>query len=221
MKTTIFLILVLAAAVAGQVKFQIKNVPGNFAVRFDIAACDTTGLCSGDATFTVRGMGRRRLNQEFKLPTEFRLWDEKQKPGSAIPYLKQGIVTLEDFNFDGLPDLAIQNGMDSGYGGASYNIYLYSTAKKEFVLSDKFSQLATAPYLGRFSINRKRMILRTDQKSGCCWHEVQEFKVVKNDPVMIYQSVENASGRTWVVTTTRRFVNGKWTTKVSKVRKRG
>jgi hypothetical protein len=172
MKPIIFLILLLGVNAIGQVKFDIKDAPAVYDARIQIGVCDEHRYCSGDATFTLFKKGRSREFQTFKLRTEFSLWDEDQMPGRLL-YKKQGTVLFSDYNFDGVPDLALQNGTESGTGRVSYNIYLYSPSAKKFVFNRKFSDLAGAPYFGIFSVDRKKKVLRTDQKSGCCMHVVR------------------------------------------------
>lgn len=215
MKITVFLILLLGSSALGQVKFVIKDAPGDFNASIKVEECDEHRYCTGDATFTLFKKGRSRVFQTFKFGTEFSLWDEDQMPGRLL-YKKQGAVLFSDYNFDGAADLALQNGTESGYGSASYNVYLYSRKAKKFVFNRKFSDLATAPYLGMFSVDRKQKVLRTDQKSGCCMHEVQEYRVINNRPVMVYRSYENAMDEKYVVTTTKRLVKGRWHTSVVK-----
>jgi len=215
MKKIIFLILLLNIGAFGQLKFDIKDATGGYDASIETGQCDDQGYCSGDATFTLFKKGQARVFQAFKFWTEFRLWDEKQRPG-RLSYKGQGIVRFADYNFDGVPDLALQNGQESGYGGASYNVYLYSPRAKKFVFNEKFSDLATAPYMGIFSVDRKKKVLRTDQKSGCCMHEVQEYRVVNNRPVMVYSAYEESMNGKYVVTTTKRLVKGRWRTSVIK-----
>lgn len=218
MKTIIFLILLLGVNAVGQVKFDIKDAPALYNARIEIQECDEHRYCTGDATFTLFKKGRSGVFQTFKFATEFSLWDEDQMPGRLL-YKKQGTVLFSDYNFDGVPDLALQNGTESGYGSASYNVYLYSTRAKKFVFNRKLSDLATAPYMGIFSVDRKKKVLRTDQKSGCCMHEVQEYRVINNRPVMVFQAYEDATDEKYVVTTEKRLVKGRWRTLVIKERK--
>lgn len=219
MKTIIFLILLLGINAVGQVKFDIKDAPAFYDARIEVQECDSDGYCNGDATFTLFKEGQSKVFQAFKFGTEFNLWDARQKPG-RLSYKKQGIVDFSDYNFDGIPDLALQNGKESGYSGASYNIYLYSATAKKFVFNQEFSHLATAPYMGRFSVNRKKKVLRTDQKSGCCMHEVQEYRVINNRPVMVFRAYEDAMDEEYVVTTEKRLVKGRWRTSVIKEKKK-
>jgi hypothetical protein len=215
MKKLIFLILLLSLSTLAQVKFDIKDAPGLYNASIKVEECDEHRYCTGDATFTLFKKRQSGVFQTFKFKTEFGLWDEDQWPG-RLPYKKQGTVLFADYNFDGVLDLALQNGTESGYGGSSYNVYLYSRKAKKFVFNRKFSDLATAPYLGLFSVDRKKKVLRTDQKSGCCMHEVQEYRVINNRPVMIYSVYEESMNGEYVVTTIKRLVKGKWRTSVVK-----
>ena len=60
-------------------------------------------------------------------------------------------------------------------------------------------------------VDKKKKVLRTFSKSGCCWHQTQEFMVVSNRPRKVYEYTEDAMlGDGKVRIETRRRVNGKW-----------
>lgn len=96
-----------------------------------------------------------------------------------IPYGSQSVLFYEDYNFDGIKDFALMNGYGSCYGGPSFAIYL---AKEEaFEYSDAFSILSNE-YCGMFHVNSETQTIHTTTKSGCCWHQFSEFKVIDNEP---------------------------------------
>ena len=61
----------------------------------------------------------------------------EKKSEYRIAYGNQSVVRFDDFNFDGIVDLAIQNGREGGYSGPSFDIYLYSMAQKKFIANEK------------------------------------------------------------------------------------
>lgn len=128
---------------------------------------------------------------------------------------------LGDFNFDANEDLAVCNGRDGGYGAPSYNVYLYDRTSRVFVENVSLSKL-TEGYLGLFFVDAKKRRLIAHSKSGCCYHETEFYKVVRNEPVLVEKIIEDASGddaRGYVVTvTTRKLVHGKWVIRVRKIR---
>lgn len=100
-------------------------------------------------------------------------------------------IIVSDVNGDGRDDLALWTGTRGGYGGASYDIYLFDATKKTFVRSAAFSEL-TVGRDGFFTIVDGR--IRTTSKSGCCLH-TEEFHVVeKNAPKLVERIVEDATG---------------------------
>jgi len=107
-----------------------------------------------------------------------------------VPYDSQGLLIYEDFNFDGLYDLAIMDGQNSCYHGPSFRIFLSVGADKGsgFRESSAFTELAQEN-CGMFQIDAKSRTLTTMSKSGCCWHQYGVYKVAGNKPVLI-ESVE-------------------------------
>ena len=209
MKKIIFLILLLSTAAFAQHKYEVGGASPSYDVRFEVEECDTD-YCHGDLRVWLTKKGQKTVFQEFKLETDFSFDDEHVKQG-VIPHDWQGVVNFGDYDFDGLDDLAIQNGRDGGYGGNSYNIYIFSPRTKKFVSDPRFSALATGPYSGMFTANKKKRVIEVFSKSGCCWHEEREYKVVNGRPVKIFQVTEDAfTNEKWVIVTTRRLVGGKW-----------
>ena len=129
-----------------------------------------------------------------------------------------------DFNFDAKEDLAVCNGRNGGYGAPSYNVYLYNGTSKKFVENVSLSKL-TEGYLGLFFVDSKKRQLVAYSKSGCCYHETELYKVIRNKPVLVEKIIEEASGDDAlgyvVIVTTRKLVNGKWAKRVSKKKIKG
>lgn len=125
-----------------------------------------------------------------------------------------------DFNFDSFEDLAVCNGRNGGYGGPSYSVYLYNAKTKKFDLNVGLSKLTEDAYLGLFFVESKKRQLVAHSKSGCCHHETDVYRVVRNQPVLVEKVIEEASGDdatgSVVVVTTRKLVNGKWIKRVTK-----
>lgn len=99
-----------------------------------------------------------------------------------LPYGSQSVLLYEDYNFDGIEDFALMNGNNSCYSGPSFDIYL--AANNSFIYSESFSALSN-DYCGMFQINQKTKTIHTMTKSGCCWHQYSEFKVVNNEPKVV------------------------------------
>ncbi|RPD45207.1 hypothetical protein DNI29_17600 [Hymenobacter sediminis] len=101
-----------------------------------------------------------------------------------VPYGEQSLIISEDFNFDGRPDLAIEDGQNSCYHGPSFQIYLnLPTGLKH---SQAFTDLAQE-YCGMFQVDAKTKRLHTSTKSGCCWHQDSEFIIRNGEPSLVRQ----------------------------------
>ncbi|HKP36589.1 MAG TPA: hypothetical protein VJT71_06995 [Pyrinomonadaceae bacterium] len=222
MKGLPIVLSLLCASAFAQGKFTVKDGSKNYDVRVEVATCDAE-RCEGPVTFTLFRKGQTNALQTFKLEDSSFLIDEKQPTSPVMAYEKQSAFTFEDYNFDGIPDLALCDGNYSGYGGQSFQVYLFAPRRKLFVLSPGFTRLAQSPYMGIFQVDRKRKVLANFSKSGCCLHQWEEYAVVNNRPRKIFEKTEDATdprGKQQVTTTVKRLVNGRWQTKVQITPKR-
>lgn len=128
-----------------------------------------------------------------------------------LPYGEQSLILFEDYNFDGLKDLALMDGQNSCYHGPSYKVYL--ATRTGFTPSPAFTRLAQE-YCGMFNVDAKERRIRTMTKSGCCWHQYSDFVVENNRPVAvrILEEGMGTNGLTWDYTEQLR-VNGKMQTR--------
>lgn len=204
-----------AAPVFAQAKFDVRDGSKIYDVRVEVATCEAE-RCEGPVTFTLFKNGQPKPFQIFKLADSSFLIDENQPQSATMSYQKQSAFTFEDYNFDGIPDLALCDGNYSGYGGQSFQIYLFVSSRKLFVNSPGFTRLAQAPYLGIFQVDRKRRVLKNFAKSGCCLHTWEEYAVVNNRPRKVFEKTEDATHAAGkkVKTTTRRLVKGRWQTQI-------
>ena len=217
MKTILFLLIFCSSPFAQKI-FDLKNASQYFDIKITVAACDKSS-CHGKAAFAFYKKGGKAPYQVIELPETYVELDEKGKPevNETLLYDKQSVVNIGDFNFDGMEDVAICEGTNGSYGMPSYQVYLSSRAVGKFVYDKKFSALGK--HLGMFEIDKKRKILQTFDKSGCCWHITEEFSVVNNAPKKVFEEVEDAAfaEATKIKTITKKLVNGKWQTKVKMV----
>ncbi len=225
MKKTLFLILLLASATFAQHTFDLKNASKYFDVKVRVAECDDFS-CTGAATFSFYKKGSAKPYQVINHKDTYVQLNEGGKPlvNITLLYDEQSVVNVDDFNFDGMEDVAISDGTNGSYNGPSYRVYLSSRAAGKFVFNRKFTDLAY--HLGMFEVDAKNKTLQTFDKSGCCWHITERYKVVANRPVKVYEFVEDATGfdekanMRIVTLTTKTLVNGKWrkTVKTEKVK---
>lgn len=212
--------LLLSGTALSQEKFNITDASKLYDVKLEVAKCDD-GVCEGKATFTLYKKNSTKPFQVFRLPdTSFMLRDDGSAPvNETLLYDMQSALTFGDFNFDGIDDISLCDGRNSGYGGPSYQVYLFSPRTKKFVRNAGLTRLGQE-YLGMFEVNKKRKIISTFSKSGCCWHIAEEYKIVNDRPVKIFEEIEDATlpAGDKVKITTRRLVKGRWKTTVKYVK---
>lgn len=208
------------ATLAQKHTFEIRNASKYFDVKIEMTGeCDDYA-CEGPGTFSFYKKGGTKAYQVIEMANTYAAFGEGGKPlvNSTMLYDEQGVVNVDDYNFDGMEDIALRSGNEGSYGGPSYRVYLSNRAKGQFVYSRDFSELAEK--LGMFDIDKKTRTLETFDKSGCCWHITERYKVVGNKPVKVYEKVEDAMGydektnMRIVTITTKTLVKGRWVTKV-------
>ncbi|MET7143639.1 hypothetical protein M3S04_20275 [Xanthomonas sp. PPL139] len=106
-----------------------------------------------------------------------------------LPYGEQSVLIYDDFNFDGIKDLAVMDGQNSCYHGPSYQVYL-GTADG-FQASSGFTELAQSN-CGLFQVDAKARELHTMTKDGCCWHQYATYSVRDGEPLLEREVVEDA-----------------------------
>ena len=208
---TILIGLLLGSTAFAQTTFDLKDASKYFDIKVKVASCDG-GFCRGKATFSFFKKGGTSPYQVVNLAnTSVQLMDDgKPSVNVSLLYNQQSVVNVDDFNFDGMEDVAICNGDNGSYGGPSYNVYLSSRSAGKFVYSRPFTSLAQ--HLGMFTVDKKAKQLETFDKSGCCWHITERFSVVGGRPVKVFEEVEDATipDEARVKITTRTLVNGRW-----------
>jgi hypothetical protein len=209
-----------ASAGLAQTTFDLKDASKYFDVTVKVATCEN-GFCHGRSTFSFFKKGGTTPYQVINLPdTSIQLTDDgKPSVNVTLLYDQQSVVNIDDYNFDGMEDVAICNGDNGSYGGPSYNVYLSSRSAGKFVYSPPFSKLAS--HLGMFTVNKDLKQLETFDKSGCCWHITERYSVASGRPVKVFEEIEDATIRdeTKVKITTKTLVKGRWKTSVKYVKR--
>ena len=118
-------------------------------------------------------------------------------------------LIINDFNFDGSEDIAVQNGMPVSIQSTHpYDIYLFSIEKNNFILNTDLTVLAKN---GMFDVETSDKSLKYFYVSGCCHHETRKYKVVNNKSVLVYTELLNESVKDPDVEYyTKTLENGKW-----------
>ena len=124
-----------------------------------------------------------------------------------IPYAKQSVIIYEDFNFDGVKDLALLDGMESCYHQSSYDIYLDKGDRLLF--NESLTELAHY-HCGMFQVDAERSRLITHAKSGCCYHEVSEYILQNDQAVLRKQTIEDGTAYPLSIEKEKTWVNGRW-----------
>lgn len=200
--------------------FAIDNASKNYLVKLTVDTCDDMN-CEGRGTIQLFSKKNKLLFQTLSSDDLYFFLDSTQKPTSNIIqlYNEQSPVIFDDFNFDQSEDIAVRNGNNSGYGGPSYDVYVFNKTRNQFVLSVALTKLATEN-LGMFYTNHETKRIETFAKSGCCWHMTTEYEVVPNKGlVKVYELTEDATHEKYTIVTTRKLINGKWVKSVKRYKK--
>ncbi|MET0626719.1 MAG: hypothetical protein ABW250_27550 [Pyrinomonadaceae bacterium] len=220
----------LAARVShAQESFDVRDALRDYELKVRVADCgQEEHVCAGPAQVQIFKKGAATPTQTLSLPgveiyRETVAHNPETNPKPRGLYAEEYSFVGEDFNFDGLEDLAVCNGRNGGYGGPSYDVFLFDRGSRRFVASPRLSELTEGPYLGLFFADPKKRRLTAHSKSGCCYHETAVFRVVNNRPVLVEQVVEDAThsagaGDGFVLVTTKKRVRGRWV--VSRKRQR-
>jgi hypothetical protein len=214
------LILIFAASSFAQKTFELNDTSKYFDIKVKVAKCDDE-YCSGKATFSFYKKGGKSAYQVISLPDTLIQLEEGGKPltNVTVLYDKQSVVDIDDYNFDGMEDVAICDGANGSYGGPSYRIYLSSKAAKQFIYNPAFTALGK--HLGMFTVNKDKKLLETFDKSGCCWHITERYDVVGGKPRKVFEMVEDAtiSDETKIKITTKTLVKGRWKASVKYIKR--
>ncbi|MDB5807842.1 MAG: hypothetical protein JWN73_5164 [Betaproteobacteria bacterium] len=205
------LCLALATTVAFATTFDIPTLSPQYGARIAVTSCDKD-TCSGPAKVTLYRRADKATVQAFDTE-DMQIMLEQAKPvvNDSRLYEDQSAIIVGDFNFDGSEDIAIRNGNNSGYGGPSYDVYVYNVTRKKFVPANDLTELASTK-LGMFQVDAARKRLVTYEKDGCCWHMTTEYAVVPGKGLVDVHTVEEdaRSVEEKVVVTTSDRVDGKW-----------
>jgi hypothetical protein len=233
-KTVRLLLLLFALSFAARVgaaqeTFEIRGASKIYDVTVSVEGCGGEGqnnsadTCSGRARVSISRKGVRKPFQvltleNVELYTDTLAYNPETSEKPRGLYAEEYSVVFDDFDFNGAQDIAVCNGRNGGYSGPSYNVYLFNKQSNRFVENRRLTELTEGVYLGLFFPDPKKKLLVAYSKSGCCFHQTDKFRVVKNRPVLVESIIEDAfSGEGKFVTiTTKRLVGGRWVKKVRK-----
>src|SRR5262245_35737579 len=117
MKIAVLSVLLFASITAsGQKTFELKNASRYFDIKVRVAKCDDE-YCSGRASFSFYKKGAASPYQVIDLAdTQIQL-ENNGKPlvNDTLLYDEQSVVNVDDYNFDGMEDVAICAGGNGSY----------------------------------------------------------------------------------------------------------
>lgn len=226
MKTKIYYFVCLSAISQislAQKHFKEKDLSNRYTVAITVKSCEGN-TCSGPGTIRITDKANAANSQLLK--SEDLYFDTKEGDAKAIKrtsqfkkqdgtieiYKEIMPVSFDDYNFDGNEDVAIRNGNNSGYGGPSFDIYVYNISKKQFLLSKELTELASTN-LGMFQLDKAKKRIITSSKDGCCWHSTREYEVVfRKGLQLVHETIEDATVNEGenVLVTDKKLVNGQW-----------
>jgi hypothetical protein len=210
MKLTLLIILMTAIPSLAQQQFKLTDASKRVDVQIDIGKCEDSECAPAKFSFFRKGAAEAFQVVDLE---RTQMWFDEPLANVTLRYDAQSIINFDDFNFDGVEDVALCDGNDGGYGAPSYQIYLYSPRQKKYINSPSFTALTKDGGLGMFEIDKKKKMLHRFSKSGCCWHQEEGFAVVNGKPKKVYEFTEDAltSRRPgYVEITTRTLAAGKW-----------
>jgi hypothetical protein len=210
------LFLTLCSSMFAQKTYEYKNSSKSYNVRLTVENCDEN-TCAGEAKFSIFRKGKKKAFQTLTTKTEFRVEGAKQL-NPKILHNYEHLVFFEDYNFDGIKDLAIRDGNHNFDEGPSYQIYLFSPKRKRFIHSRAFTNLNQTKYIGAMQVDYQTKVLRAFSREYNRWESVEEFKVVRRNRLKkVSQKTEDYTDANRVKITTKRLVKGRWQTKVKYV----
>ncbi|HBR10724.1 MAG TPA: hypothetical protein DD740_00645 [Chryseobacterium sp.] len=216
-KNIICLLLGISTLGLAQKNFVIKDGSNRFDAKIAIENCEGD-TCSGKGTISLIDKKSKQIFQTLSSDDLYFYLNKNQQPSVNVIqlYNEQSPLIFDDFNFDGSEDIAVRNGNQSSYGGPSYDVYVYNSTKKQFVISKELTALAYEN-LGMFQTDHERKRISTFAKSGCCWHITTEYAVIpKKGLQKVYELEEDAQGGEFVKVTTRNLIKNKWVSKIKK-----
>jgi uncharacterized protein len=189
--------------------FDLKDISTQYDFSVHMYGQEGTPAAGeGPGRVTVRAKDKLTTPQVIIIESIRMMTDANGRPiTNSVQDGYEGMINVGDFNFDGRDDFAVLNGMNGSYGSASYDVYLNKGSKFEFSVdfSILFSDL-TFP-----NFDSKSKTIKTEGKSGCCWHQIGIYAVVNDKPVLIERNVNGyntTSNEDYAYT--ERWINGRW-----------
>ncbi|KKI23534.1 XAC2610-related protein [Pseudomonas syringae group genomosp. 3] len=185
---------------AARKTYALQDFSDHYRATVEVAAADETFR---PGVITVYGKASDKLL--IRVQSNELVLDPDAKSGKIkanvqeLPYGEQSVLIYNDFNFDGIKDLALMDGQNSCYRGPSFQVFL-GTANG-FKHSDSFTKLAQNN-CGMFAVDEKKHQISTMTKDGCCWHQTATYSIRGGEPVMETETITEQTGASGVPTQT-------------------
>ncbi|MGK6342641.1 XAC2610-related protein [Chryseobacterium sp. DT-3] len=215
---SLYALLLLGPVCFGQYRFAVEDASKKYNAEITVEECQT-GACRNKAIIILFSKSGEKL--QTLASEDFVMYFEKEMKlsNTSVTTLTHGMVHDEpvifgDFNFDGTEDVAIRNGSGGNYGSASFDVYVFNSTKKQFVMSKELTEIASS-YQGMFDVDPKRKRLTTYARSGASLHYTYEYQVIPNKGLdLVYEKIGDLSEEPPKVTI-REKINNKWVVKKS------
>jgi len=206
MKQLILAFLLFPHFLPAQIEVRIDDFSDSYYAIVRIKEVDKDEIFKPASVHLIEARTNREL---VKIDAEEMVLNLPDNSASRlnIPYARQSVIIYEDFNFDGVKDLALQDGQESCYHQSSYDIYLDKGDRLLF--NESLTELAHY-HCGMFQVDRERSRLITHAKSGCCYHEVSEYIWQKDQAVLRQQTIEDGTAYPLSIEKEKTWVNGAW-----------
>ncbi len=165
---------------------------GDWSLKFSASDCeqwlDHVQWCKRDVQLNVEGPGG--IKQLLPLESIYLDSESTAYVGSLSGrYREKGYsIVLGDLNGDDHPVLMVWTGREGGYGGASYDVFLFDAKTREVVRTPALTELmqgATAPLLVEDGY------LKLAFKDGCCLHVFDSYQLRNGEPVLVERVTED------------------------------
>jgi hypothetical protein len=209
----ILITLVAASGVFAQQTFLVKNASKLYDVKIKIGNCgaDEDDICDSEATVYLMKKNQAQVFQTIEMPEMYLRFDTgKTLDGKPLELKRDEIYGFgfADYNFDGILDLTVSNGYNRPYGGVSYDVFLFDRKTNKFVKHEGLSELESENV--STEIDKKRRIIESMTKSGCCWNQTTRYRMVNDRLVKFYVYTEEWTSSEKAIFTTERLVGKRW-----------
>ena len=188
--------------------YELPNVSKTYTVIVNAGKCDNTS-CNGKTTIDLYDKATMKKHQTLFSDDFYLQLNEIKKP--ITDSLKNSVV-FEDYNFDGIDDVAIADGLNNNK--RLYKVYLKSESG-QFAFNEGLTDFVRDHSLAfQTDSDRKRII--TSSKNGCCKNFKSEYVFTPEQRlVKVYEFEEDTKDPKKVTTVEREFKDYKWFSKTT------